>query len=335
MIKLNKTKNKKFEKIKGKQVLVTGADGFIASHLCEFLYYNKAKVTALIRRNSTGVFRNINEIKSKINVVWGDTQDLSLLTQITKKTDIIFHLAAQSHVGYSIHNPYETVINDIISTLNVLEASRKNDVKRIVHAGSSEIYGEPEYVPIDEKHPLNPRSPYAAAKASAEHLLQSYYFTYDLPVVMSRFFNIYGPRQGLDQAIPKFILQALNNKDITIYGDGNQTRDYTYVSDAVNAYFLLGITPKLEGKVLNFGTSKEIKIKELAKLIIKNTNSKSKLKFDHNLRSGETPRLLCKPKKAKETLNWKTKIDIETGIKNTINYYKNKKELISNLPFML
>jgi dTDP-glucose 4,6-dehydratase len=328
-------KNNISSKIQGKQVLVTGGDGFVPSHLCEFLHQNKAKVTALIRRNSTGVFRNINDIKSKINVVWGDTQDLSLLTQITKKTDIIFHLAAQSHVGYSLYNPYETVINDVNSTLNILEASRKNDVKRIVHAGSSEIYGKPEYVPIDEKHPLSPRSPYAAAKASAEHLLQSYYFTYDLPIVMSRFFNIYGPRQGLDQAIPKFILQALNGKDITIYGDGKQTRDYTYVSDAVRAYYLLGITPKLEGKVLNFGTGKEITIKELAKLIIKNTNSKSKLKFDNKLRSGETPRLLCKPKKAKDILDWKTQVDIEIGIKNTIKFYENRKELISNLPFML
>lgn len=328
-------KEKKLSIIQGKQVLVTGADGFIPSHLCEFLYQNKANVIALIRRNSTGVFRNINDIKSKIKIVWGDTQDLSLLTQITKKIDIIFHLAAQSHVGYSLYNPYETVINDVNSTLNVLEASRKNDVKRIVHAGSSEIYGKPEYVPIDEKHPLNPRSPYAAAKAAAEHLLQSYYFTYDLPIVMSRFFNIYGPRQGLDQAIPKFILQALHNKDITIYGDGNQTRDYTYVSDAVNAYFLLGITPKLEGKVLNFGTGREIKIKDLAKLIIKSTKSKSKLKFDNHLRSGETPRLLCKPKKSNEILNWRACIKIETGINNTINYYKNKKELISNLSFML
>lgn len=327
--------NKTFEKIQGKQILVTGADGFIPSHLCEFLFSKKAKVTALLRRNSTGIFRNINEIKSKINVKWGDTQDLSLLTEITKKTDIIFHLAAQSHVGYSLHNPHETVTNDILSTLNVLEASRKNDVKRIVHAGSSEIYGNPEYVPIDEKHPINPRSPYAAAKASAENLLQSYYFTYGLPVVMSRFFNIYGPRQGLDQAIPKFFLQALNNKDITIYGDGNQKRDYTFVSDAVNAYFLLGITPKLEGKVLNFGTGHEIKIKDLANLIIKMTNSKSKLKFDRNLRSGETPRLLANPKLAKKMLGWKANIDIETGIGYTVDFYKNKKELISNLPFML
>lgn len=319
----------------GLNVLVTGADGFISSHLCEHLFNNNAKVTGLIKRNSSGLFKNIDGIKNKISIKWGDTQDLSILLEITKNTDIVFHLAAQSHVGYSLHNPYETVVNDIISTLNVLEACRKNDVKRLVHAGSSEIYGLPSYVPIDEKHPIQPRSPYAAAKASAEHLLQSYFYSYDLPIVMSRFFNIYGPRQGLDQVIPKFILQAINNKNITIYGDGNQTRDYTFVSDSVKAYSLLGITPNIEGKVINFGSESEIKIKDLAKLILKLTKSNSKLIFDKKLRSGETPKLLCNAKLAKKLFKWKTKVSIERGLTETIDFFKDRKHLIANLPYML
>ena len=330
-----KTNEKLDEALTGLNVLVTGADGFIPSHLCEFLASKNVKVIGLLKRNSTGIFRNINGIKNKIKVKWGDAQDLSLLFEITKKIDIIFHLAAQSHVGYSIHNPYETVINDIFATLNVLEAARKNDVKRIVHAGSSEIYGKPIYVPIDEKHPLNPRSPYAASKASAESLLQSYFFTYGLPIVMSRFFNVYGPRQGLDQVIPKFILQAINNRHITIYGTGNQTRDYTFVSDAIRAYSLLAIVPKIEGKVMNLGSGSEIKIKELAKLILKLTKSKSKLKFSGKLRSGETPRLLSKPTLAKKLLKWSAEVPLEDGIFQTIEYYKQRKHLISNLPFML
>jgi dTDP-glucose 4,6-dehydratase len=329
------TELKMEKQLHGLNVLVTGADGFISSHLCKYLAENGVKVTGLIKRNSTGIFKNIDQIKNKIKIKWGDAQDLSLLTEITKNVDIIFHLAAQSHVGYSIYNPYETVINDVCSTLNILESARKNDVKRIVHAGSSEIYGKPIYVPIDEDHPINPRSPYAAAKASAENLLQSYYYTYDLPIVMSRFFNVYGPKQGLDQAIPKFILQAINNKDITIYGDGSQTRDYTYVSDAVNAYISLGIKPKIIGKVINFGSGKELTIKDLAKQILKLTKSKSKLKFDNKLRSGETPRLLCNPNLAKNLLKWKTTMPLEKGLVNTIEYYQERKELISNLPFML
>ena len=319
----------------GMSVLVTGADGFVASHLCEYLVNRNAKVTALIRRNSGGIFKNINEIKDKILVKWGDTQDLSIVMEASKKHDIIYHLAAQSHVGHSIYNPYETVVNDVISTLNILEAGRKNDVKKIIHAGSSEIYGDPKYVPIDEKHPLQPRSPYAAAKGAAENLLESYYHTYGLPVVESRFFNIYGPRQGLDQAIPKFILQCLNNEKITIYGDGTQTRDYTFVDDAVHAYGLLGMKKGLEGKVINFGTGKEITIKDLAQLIIKLTKSKSKLHFSKKLRTGETPRLMCEPKFAKSVLGWSTKTDITLGLKKTIEYFKGKEHLVTNLPYML
>lgn len=316
-------------------ILVTGADGFIASHLCEHLVSKNAKVTGLLRRNSGGIFKNLDDIKNDITIKWGDTQDLSLITEITKNVDIIFHLAAQSHVGHSLYNPYETITNNIISTLNILEASRKNNVKRIIHAGSSEIYGTPLYAPIDIKHPLHPRSPYAAAKASAENIIESYFHTYGLPVVMSRFFNIYGPRQGLDQVIPKFILQALNNKNITIYGDGTQTRDYTYVSDAVNAYYLLTLAPKIDGSILNFGSGKEIQIKKLAELIITLTKTKSKLKFSNNLRSGETPRLLSDASLAKKITKWKPTVDLKAGLLKTIQYYKQRKQLVSNLPFML
>ena len=319
----------------GKKILVTGADGFIASHLCEHLISKNSKVTALLRRNSGGIFKNLNKIKQSVNIKWGDTQDLALLIEITKNVDIIYHLAAQSHVGHSLYNPYETITNDVISTLNVVEAARKNNVKKIIHAGSSEIYGDPKYVPIDIKHPLQPRSPYAAAKAAAENILESYYHTYGLPVVMSRFFNVFGPRQGLDQAIPKFILQALNQKDITIYGSGNQTRDYTYVDDAVEAYSKLGLTPKIEGTVMNFGSGTEIQIKKLAKLIIEMCDSKSKLKFTKKLRSGETPRLLCDSSSSKKIVKWKPKISLEEGLIRTIEYYSDKKYLVENLPFML
>jgi dTDP-glucose 4,6-dehydratase len=319
----------------GMNILVTGADGFVASHLCEYLVNKNAKVTALIKRNSGGTFKNINGIKDKVSIKWGDTQDLSLMMEATKEQDIVYHLAAQSHVGHSIYNPYETVVNDVMSTLNILEAGRKNDIKKIIHAGSSEIYGDPKYVPIDEKHPLQPRSPYAAAKAAAENLLESYYHTYGLPVVESRFFNIYGPNQGLDQAIPKFILQCLNERKITIYGDGMQTRDYTFVEDAVHAYGLLGMKKGLEGKVINFGAGKEITIKELAELIIKLTKSKSKLDFSKKLRTGETPRLLCDPKFAKNELGWSAKTDIVTGLEKTVEYFRGKEHLVSNLPYML
>jgi len=327
--------NKIMKKYSNLDVIVTGGDGFVGSHLCEFLINEGANVTALVRRNSAGTFKNMDSFKNKLKIKWGDVSDLSIVLESCKNKDIIFHLAAQSHVGHSIYNPYETVLDNTLSTLNVLEAARKYDVKRLVHAGSSEIYGNPSHVPINEKNELNPLSPYAAAKAGAEHLLQSYYFTYNLPVVNSRFFNIYGPKQGLDQAIPKFILQALNNKKITIYGTGEQTRDYTFVGDAVKGYALLGTTPKIEGKTINLGTGEEVKIKDLAQMILKLTKSNSKLIFDKKLRTGETPRLLCDPKYAKKILKWKHNVSLEEGLAPTVEFFKDKKELVSNLPFML
>ena len=323
------------KKFDGLDVLVTGADGFVSSHLCEALIKNNANVTALLKRNSSGIFKNLDQFKDILNIRGGDTQDLSLLHDMTKETDLIYHLAAQSHVGHSLYNPYETVFNDIISTLNILEVSRKNDIKRVIDAGSSEIYGDPKFVPIDEKHPLQPRSPYAAAKAASENLLESYYHSYKLPVVMSRFFNIYGPRQGLDQVIPKFILQALNNQNITIYGNGKQTRDYTFVTDVVDAYLLLGVTPKIEHTVMNFSSQKELMIKDLAELIIDLTKSNSKLKFDKKLRTGETPRLLGNSKLAKKMLGWKPNVSIEDGLKETVQFYQERKELVNNLKFMV
>jgi dTDP-glucose 4,6-dehydratase len=327
--------NNILEELSGKNVIVTGADGFVGSHLCEFLVSQGANVTALIRRNSAGTFKNVNSFKKKLKVRWGDARDFSIVDEICKNQNIIFHLAAQTHVGYSLYNPYETVLDNTISTMNVLEATRKYDISRLIHAGSSEIFGDPTNVPINEKNELNPRSPYAAAKAGAEHLLKSYYYSYNLPIVNSRFFNIYGPKQGLDQVIPKFILQALNNKNLTVYGEGKQTRDYTYVKDAVYAYSLLAVKPKIEGMTINFGTGKEIKIKDLANMILKLTKSKSKLVFDKKLRKGETPRLLCDPNLAYNLLKWKTSFTLEKGISETIEYFQDKKELISNLPYML
>jgi len=315
-------------------VIITGADGFIASHVCEFLISEGAKVVGLVRRSSSGTLKNIEHISNKMKIVWGDTVDPSTINQVTQGVEIIYHLAALSHVGYSIKNPYETFFNNTISTLNVLEAARKNDVSRIIHAGSSEQYGNPTSLPINEDAPLLPRSPYAASKTASDRLIYSYFTTYGLPVVMSRFFNIYGPRQGIEKAIPKFILQVLNKVSPTVYGNGKQTRDFTYVTDAVKAYSLLGVTRKIEGKILNIGYGKEITILELAKLIIYLLGTKLKPKFKGTLRSGETPRLLCDNSKTKKLLKWQPEVDLSSGLKKTIEYYKGKKKLYSYLKIL-
>lgn len=321
--------------IKGKKVLVTGADGFIASFVCEYLISEGARVVGLVRRNSSGLLKNIMSSSKKMKIVWGDTLDASIVDEVTKNADIIYHLSALSHVGYSIKNPYETFYNNAISTLNVLEGARKNDVKRFIHAGSSEQYGYPHTIPITEEHPLLPRSPYAASKVAADRLVYSYYISYGIPVVMARFFNIYGPRQGIEKVIPKFILQVLNSVSPTIYGDGKQTRDFTYVTDVAKAYSLLGVVPKLEGKVFNIGFGKEITILELAQRITSLLGSKLKPKRKGKLRTGETPRLLCDNSKTKKILKWKPEVDLESGLMETIRFFENKKDLYLNLRFVL
>ncbi|MAV94106.1 MAG: NAD-dependent dehydratase [Euryarchaeota archaeon] len=309
------------ENLKDTNVLVTGADGFIPSFVCDRLVELGANVTALVRRTSSNYLKSILHLQDKIKIRWGDITDLPLLISETKENDIIYHLAAQSHVQYSLHNPAETYQTNTIGTMNVLEAARLNDVKRVVHAGSAEVYGKPETVPITEEHPLVPRSPYAAGKVASDRLMYSYYCTYDLPVVMSRFFGIYGPRQSIEKAIPKFILQIHNNIQPTIYGDGKQSRDYMYVTDAADAYARLGIADNVEGKVVNIGTGTEIDIATLAKSLIKLMKSNLEPIFSGKISDGEAGRLFCDPSNGMKTLDWKPTISFEEGLSKTIEYY--------------
>ena len=307
--------------LKGCKVLVTGADGFIPSFVCDRLVELGANVTALVRRNSSSVIKSIPHLVDKLKIRWGDITDLSLLISETKDTEIIYHLGAQSHVQYSLHNPVETYQTNTIGTMNVLEAARINDVKRIVHAGSAEVYGKPETVPIEENHPLEPRSPYAAGKVASDRLMFAYYCTYDLPVVMSRFFGIYGPRQSIEKAIPKFILQIHNNEVPCVYGDGKQSRDYMFVTDAADAYTRLGLADNVVGQAMNIGTGIETDIATLARLIIKIMGAKMEPNFTGKISPGEAGRLVCNPSKGMKTLDWKPTVSLEDGLKNTVDYY--------------
>lgn len=309
------------EQFKGLNVLVTGADGFIPSYVCDRLVELGANVTALVRRNSNNVLKCIPHLVGKVKIRWGDMTDLSLLVLETKETDVIYHLGAQSHVQYSLHNPLETYQTNTMGTINVLEAARINDVKRVVHAGSAEVYGKPETVPIKENHPLMPRSPYAAGKVASDRLMFSYYCTYGLPVVMSRFFGIYGPRQSIEKAIPKFILKIHNGIPPTVYGDGTQSRDYMYATDAADAYARLGIADNVAGEVINIGTGVELRIVDLARMIIKIMGVKMEPIFTEKLHSGEAGRLVADPTRGMKVIDWKPKVSLEDGMKMTVDYY--------------
>ena len=302
-------------------VLVTGADGFIPSFVCDRLVELGANVTALIRRNSSNEIKSIPHLIDKLKIRWGDITDLSLLLEETKEIDVIYHLGAVSHVQYSLYNPVETYQTNTLGTMNVLEASRINNVKRVVHAGSAEVYGKPETVPIEENHPLEPRSPYAAGKVASDRLMFAYYCTYGLPVVMSRFFGIYGPRQSIEKAIPKFILQIHNKKSPCVYGDGKQSRDYMFVTDAADAYTRLGLADNVIGQAMNIGTGIETDIATLARLIIKIMGAKIEPNFTGKISPGEAGRLVCNPTKGMKLLDWKPTISLEDGLKQTVDYY--------------
>ena len=302
-------------------VLVTGADGFIPSFVCDRLVELGANVTALIRRNSSNEVKSIPHLIDKLKIRWGDITDLSLLLEETKEIDVIYHLGAMSHVQYSLYNPVETYQTNTLGTMNVLEASRINNVKRVVHAGSAEVYGKPETVPIEENHPLEPRSPYAAGKVASDRLMFAYYCTYGLPVVMPRFFGIYGPRQSIEKAIPKFILQIHNKKSPCVYGDGKQSRDYMFVTDAADAYTRLGLADNVIGQAMNIGTGIETDIATLARLIIKIMEAKIEPNFTGKINPGEAGRLVCNPSKGMKILNWKPTVSLEDGLKQTVDYY--------------
>ena len=302
-------------------VLVTGADGFIPSFVCDRLVELGANVTALIRRNSSNEIKSIPHLIDKLKIRWGDITDLSLLLEETKEIDVIYHLGAMSHVQYSLYNPVETYQTNTLGTMNVLEASRINNVKRVVHAGSAEVYGKPETIPIEENHPLEPRSPYAAGKVASDRLMFAYYCTYGLPVVMPRFFGIYGPRQSIEKAIPKFILQIHNKKSPCVYGDGKQSRDYMFVTDAADAYTRLGLADNVIGQAMNIGTGIETDIATLARLIIKIMGAKIEPNFTGKINPGEAGRLVCNPSKGMKMLNWKPTVSLEDGLKQTVDYY--------------
>jgi len=319
------------ESLKGRKVLVTGADGFIPSYVCETLVQKGARVVALVRRNSSSVLKNIGHLKKDLEVVWADIQDSSTMIRLTKGVEIIYHLAANSHVAYSILQPVESFTIQAVGTINILEAARINDVGRIIHAGSAEEYGETRDTQIAEDFPLLPRSPYAAGKVAADRLMYSYWCSYGTPVVMSRFFGIYGPRQSAEKAIPKFIFQCMDGQDISMYGDGSQTRDFMYGTDAGEAYAELGVANNVVGGVVNIGTGKKYPILKVAEDIVRLMGAKVKIAKDMNLKPGEASHLVANPTLLQKTLGWKPVVSWEDGLSKTIDFFTKNRARYADL----
>jgi NAD dependent epimerase/dehydratase len=307
-----------------KNILVTGAGGFIGSHLVEHLVNQAAHVRAFIRYNSRGEVGHLSaldpEALSKVEIIAGDLRDLPAITAAMSDIHTVFHLGALIAIPYSYKHPANVVDSNILGTMNVLLAAREGKVRRVVHTSTSEVYGTAIRVPIDESHPLQGQSPYSASKIGADKLAESFYRSYDLPVVTVRPFNTYGPRQSTRAVIPTIITQALT-QDVIYLGNLEATRDLTYVSDTVEGFLCAGEAPEIEGGTFNLGVGYEIKIGELAHQIISCIGRNVEIQVDSSrLRpsKSEVERLLSDNRLARLKLNWAPHVSLQDGLLKTI-----------------
>lgn len=305
-------------------VLVTGAGGFIGSHLVSRLVDAGARVRGFIRYNSRGDDGLLSllprEQFERVTRIPGDLRDADAVRDAAEGVAVIFHLGAIIPIPYSYIHPREVVETNVTGTLNVLAAARALGNIRVVHTSTSEVYGTARYVPIDEAHPLQGQSPYAASKIGADKLAESYHLSYDLPVVTVRPFNAYGPRQSMRAIIPTIITQALTQDRIRV-GDVTPTRDFNYVEDLAEAFLLAGQSDAAVGKTLNVGTGREISIGALIQHILTLVGRDLPLVTEsERLRPGnsEVRRLLADARQAEAILGWRPRVTLEEGLQRTI-----------------
>lgn len=318
--------------LKGKTVLVTGADGFIGSHLTEMLVKEGCTVKALSVYNSFnywGWLENIDCI-NQVEVLNGDVRDPHYCRHITKGVDVVFHLAALIAIPYSYVAPTSYVEVNVNGTLNICQAALDNGCEKIIHTSTSEVYGTALYVPIDEKHPLQPQSPYSASKIGADNMAMSFYNAFDLPVVTARPFNTYGPRQSARAVIPTIISQIADGKKEIQVGDLSPTRDFNYVEDTCRGFIALATADNVVGETINIGSNYEISIKDTFEMIKKVMNSDVNFVVDKNrIRPGksEVQRLWCDNTKINTLTGFVPQIGIEEGLKRTAEWFTNPENL--------
>jgi UDP-glucose 4-epimerase len=308
------------------KILVTGGAGFIGSHLAERLAKMGKEVTVL-DDFSVGNNENLRALSnfSKIHVIHGDIRNAKLVKALVKKMDYVFHLAAQC-LGLSLRRPkFVHEVNDT-GTVNLCMACLKNNPQRLVYVSSSEVYGTAQYVPMDEKHPLLPTTPYGASKAAGELYVRAFACTWNIPVVIVRPFNTYGPRARTDvysAVIPNFVDKALRGEPPVIFGDGNQTRDFTYIDDTVDGIIKSAFCDHLLGDVINIARGEEASVKRIAEIVLDLTEMSGKIEpLFAKPRPGDIRRHLADISKARKLLNFEPKVSIEEGIKKYIEWWK-------------
>ena len=315
--------------LKCESILVTGADGFIGSHLVEELVGQGCRVRAMVHYNSFGSWGWLDslpqETLASIEVIAGDVRDRGSVSSAMNGVGVVFHLAALIGIPYSYNSPESYVSTNIGGTLNILEEARRLDTPRVLVTSTSEVYGTARYVPIDESHPLQSQSPYAATKIGADRMADSYFRSYGLPVTIVRPFNTYGPRQSARAVIPSVIGQLLKGAEEIALGSLNPTRDLVYVRDTVRGFCSIAACDKSIGQEINIATQSEVSIGELAALIIKQINPRAVIRTEAERirpKNSEVERLFGSNSKIREMTGWEPKYALVDGLAETIDWFK-------------
>jgi NAD dependent epimerase/dehydratase len=318
--------------LQGKRVLVTGADGFIGSHLTELLLAEGAEVTALAQYNSFNSWGWLEAVpaNARLKVVSGDIRDAHFCLELTREVDTVFHLAALIAIPYSYRAPDSYLETNIQGTMNMCQGARANGARRFVHTSTSEVYGTARYVPIDEEHPLTPQSPYSASKIAADAMAASFYYAYDLPVVVARPFNTYGPRQSARAVIPTIISQLAAGKKRVALGDLTPTRDFNFVEDTCRGLLAVARVEGGGGEVFNIGSNDEISVGDLYKLIADLMGITAEVdQEEERLRAekSEVRRLRCNNQKLVKASAWRPQVTLQDGLRRTIEWFRDPANL--------
>ena len=315
-----------------KKIFITGADGFIGSHLVEKLVYDGYEVKALAQYNSFNSYGWLDDLNKEVSCNYektlGDVRDLSQVSELMKGCDIVFHLASLIGIPYSYIAPQSYIDTNITGTLNVLQAARKNEISKIIHTSTSEVYGTAQFVPISEKHPLSGQSPYAASKIAADQIAYSFYTSFNSPVSICRPFNTYGPRQSLRAVIPTIIVQLINGVQKIKLGNINTTRDFNFIKDTISGFIAIMLKEESIGEVYNIGSNYEISISKVFEIILKKMNLNIEVEIEEERtrpEKSEVERLWADNSKAINALNWLPEysqiLGFEKGIEETINWF--------------
>ncbi len=315
----------------GKKVLVTGAGGFIASHLTERLVEEGATVRALVHYNALGSWGwlDTSPRKNDLDVLAGDICDRDSVRQAMRDVEYVFHLAALIAIPYSYSAPLSYVRTNVEGTLNVLQSARERGVTRVLHTSTSEVYGTALRVPIDEDHPLQGQSPYSASKIGADKMAEAFYRSFEVPVVTVRPFNTFGPRQSARAVIPTIISQCLSGARTIRLGSLTPLRDMNFVTNTVEGFLAAAVAPDAVGQTFNLGSGREISVGDLARMMIQLTGSDAEILCDEQRirpEQSEVNRLLADNTRARQVLRWEPRVSLEEGLERTIAWMRNHLE---------